>query len=294
MMGNIPVLYAKGKSLAEAWEKSMTELYTNGTRFKTEYDKEGDPLSVDSTMIIIVEDPLSEPHIHRCFPGGLDALEEYRQEVLDGIKDTWIRDRDNPDDKRWEYTYHERLFNYKFFEKSGNENSTNQIEYVIKKLSEKPFTRRAQAITWKVWEDIDISDPACMQSLWFRILPNQKNNWFLNMNVRFRSNDAYDAAFMNMFALIALQKKIAEELSKKTNKKIELGRYCHIADSYHIYGSRIEDFKNRFLKSLETRSFEERTWTMEMAQPFFDEAKPAIEKKLKDQEEKYKNLNNPK
>ena len=287
MTGNIPVLYARGKSLAEAWENSMIELYKNGTQFRTEYDKEGDPLSIDSTMIIVIEEPLSEPRIHRCFPGGLDALEEYRQEVLDGVKDTWIRDRNNPEDTRWEYTYHERLFNYKFFNQSGKEQSINQIDYVIQKLAEKPFTRRAQAITWKVWEDIDISDPACMQSLWFRILPDENNNWYLNLNVRFRSNDAYDAAFMNMFALTALQERIANQLAKKSNKNILVGRYCHIADSYHIYGSRIEDFKSRFLKSLNTRSFEERTWTTEMAQPFFDEAKPIIEKKIKEQEEKY-------
>jgi len=287
MMGNIPVLYAKGKSLAEAWENSLVELYNNGTRFKTEYDKDGDPLSIDSTMIVVVEEPLSEPRIHRCFPGGLDALEEYRQEVLDGIKDTWIRDRNNPKDTRWEYTYHERLFKYKFFNQSGKEQSINQIDYVIQKLAETPFTRRAQAITWKVWEDIDISDPACMQSLWFRILPDDKNNWYLNLNVRFRSNDAYDAAFMNMFALTALQEKVAIQLAKKSKKNILLGRYCHIADSYHIYGSRIDDFQGRFLKSLETRSFDERTWTMEMAQPFFDEAKPLIDKKIKEQEGKY-------
>jgi hypothetical protein len=35
---------------------------------------------------------------------------------------------------------------------------------------------------------------------------------FLNMNVRFRSNDAYKAAFMNIFALVQLQQKIANRV----------------------------------------------------------------------------------
>ena len=37
-----------------------------------------------------VEDPFAEPRIHRAFPGGLEDLEIYRQEVVDGVHDHWI------------------------------------------------------------------------------------------------------------------------------------------------------------------------------------------------------------
>jgi thymidylate synthase len=286
MNGNIPVLHVRGNSLAEAWEKSLLELYEHGARIRTEYDKASSPPSFDATMIVEINDPMGEPRIHRSFPAGLDFLEEYRQEVVDGIKDHWIRDKNDPTDTRWEYTYHERLFNYSFLNGRGEQRSIDQIAYVVEKLASAPHTRRAQAITWKVWEDLNIDDPACMQSLWFRIVPNDEDTWVLNMNVRFRSNDAYEAAFMNMFALTSLQESVARRLEAHAGRTVSLGRYVHIADSYHIYGSRLADFEQRFLAQVRTRSFADRTWTTEMAQPFFDEAKPLIRQKVEQETEK--------
>lgn len=43
MPANIPVIMVTGHSLAEAWEKSLLELYTKGFNIKTEYDKSNDP-----------------------------------------------------------------------------------------------------------------------------------------------------------------------------------------------------------------------------------------------------------
>lgn len=287
---NIPVLFARGKSLAEAWEKSLQLLYAQGIRIRTEYDKASDPPSIDATMIVEVEEPLSEPRIHRSFPAGLDFLEEYRQEVLDGIKDHWIRNKDDPNDTRWEYTYHERLCAYRFMTRRGEEKWVDQIHYIVSRLAEKPYSRRAQAVTWKVWEDLHIDDPACLQSIWCRLVPQAENSSdvVLNMNVRFRSNDAYEAAFLNMFALIALQERMAQQIAERSGRAVSVGRYVHMADSYHIYGSRLADFQSRFLDQMGKRSFEERTWTMEMAQPFFDEAKPLIERKVREETEKQK------
>ncbi len=276
MNGHIPVLFVKGKSLAEAWEKSMSELYRKGCDIKTEYDKAEDPPSKDSSMTIVVHEPLSEPMIHRDFPGGLEDLQEYVLEVLDGIKDHCIRSADNPDDKRWEYTYHQRLFSYNV---PGIETAFDQVEIIAEKLAKVPYTRRAQAITWKVWEDNSCYDPACLQSVWCRLLKGDDEVWFLNTNVRFRSNDAYKAAFMNMFALIQLQVKIAGRISELSGKTIKPGRYVHQADSYHIYGSYFNEFTERFLKALEKRSFEERTFRYCDVKDIMEEAIPGIREK---------------
>lgn len=286
-MNNIPVLMAAGRSLAEAWEKSLIMLYEQGCRLRTEYDKPGEPLSIDATMCIVVEDPLSEPRIHRCFPGALEFLEEYRLEVIEGIKDHWIRDPDDPADTRWEYTYHERLFAYSYVNKEGTPGKIDQIEYIARKLAASPYSRRAQAITWKVWEDINITDPACLQSIWCRIVVDEENAWWLNMNVRMRSNDAYEAAFMNMFAFISLQEQIAERISQLAQVTVKIGRYVHFADSYHIYGRRLEDFEQRFLRAVKTRTFAERTWTMDLAQEFFLAVKPQILQKVQQETEKF-------
>jgi thymidylate synthase len=277
MQGNIPVLSVNGKSLAEAWEKSVLEVYENGCLIKTEYDKPDDPPSKDCSISIVVEDPLAEPMIHRDMPGGLEDLQEYVMEVLDGIKDHWVRDPNDPDDTRWEYTYHQRLFDYALPE-TGK--TFDQIETVAQKLSEVPYTRRAQAITWKVWEDNTCYDPACLQSIWCRVLKGENDQWLLNTNIRFRSNDAYKAAFMNMFAFIQLQKKIAERISELSGKNVILGRYVHQADSYHIYGSYMEEFENRFLRMQKERSFEDRTYRFEDIKGVMEEAIPGIIEKV--------------
>lgn len=273
MYGNILVLYVEGNNLAEAWEKSLISVHSKGCNIKTEYDKPVDPPSKDCSMVLVVKDPLSEPMIHKDLPGGLEDLQEYVMEVIDGIKDQCIRDSADPEDTRWEYTYHQRLFSYSV---PGLNKTYDRTDLIANKLAKTPHTRRAQAITWKVWEDNFCYDPACLQSIWCRLLPDNADNWYLNTNVRFRSNDAYKAALMNMFALIQLQKKIAEKISKLSEKTVKLGRYVHQADSYHIYGSYFKEFEERFLKALKNRTFEERTYRYEDVKCIMDEAIPLI------------------
>lgn len=274
MQGQIPVFFSEGNSLAEAWENSLIQVYDKGCDIKTEYDKPEDPPSKDASMTIVVHDPLSEPMIHKDFPGGLEDLQEYVMEVVDGIKDHCVRSAaDDPEDTRWEYTYHQRLFTYQV---PGSDKIYDQIDLIADKLAKTPYSRRAQAVTWQVWEDNFCYDPACLQSIWCRLLQDDEKKWFLNTNIRFRSNDAYKAAFMNMFAFIQLQKRIAEKISKKTGFKVNLGRYVHQADSYHIYGSYLPEFTQRFLGSLEKRTFEERTFRYEDVKDIMQEAIPAI------------------
>jgi thymidylate synthase len=275
-MHDIPVLHVAGASLAQAWESSLLELWTNGTNVATQYDVEGDPPSKDCTMMIVVQDPLSEPMIHKDMPGGLADLQEYVMEVCDGIKDRWVRDPKDPNDKRWEYTYHNRLFDYVTPGFLG----FDQIESICKQLYDCLYTRRAQAITWKVWEDNACYDPPCLQSIWCRILPGDE--LYLNMNVRFRSRDAYKAAFMNMFALVHLQKKIAARISELIKREVKLGRYVDFSDSYHIYGKNLKEFEGRFMKAMQERSFQQRTMRYCDVRDMMDEAIPDIMRKVAD------------
>jgi thymidylate synthase len=275
-MKGIPVLHVEAGSIARAWELSLIELHQKGCNVKTEYDKPEDPPSKDATMLITITDPLGEPMIHKDFPGGPVELQEYVMEVCDGIKDHLVRDPNDPKDTRWEYTYHQRLFKYAV----PSLRTFDQIETVCQKLAKTPHTRRAQAVTWKVWEDNDCYDPACLQSIWCRILV-EEGQPVLSMNVRFRSNDAYKAAFMNIFALVQLQKRIADRITGLTGKPVVLGRYCHLADSYHIYGSYFKEFEGRFLGMLQKREFEQRTMRYEDVRDMMEEAKPMILEKAR-------------
>ena len=275
-MAGIPVLMADGDCIARAWENALVLLYNSGCNIKTQYDKPDDPSSKDATMIITVDEPLAEPMIHRDFPGGFEELQEYVMEVCEGIKDHCVRDPNDPSDTRWEYTYHQRLFQYTV----PTHGEMDQIEHICRQLADAPYTRRAQAITWKVWEDTACYDPACLQSVWCRII-HEGDRPLLNMNVRFRSNDAYKAAFMNMFALTHLQAKIAARISELSGKSIELGRYCHMADSFHIYGSNLPEFEARFLGAIRKRTFEQRTMRYEDVREIMEGARPAILEKAR-------------
>jgi thymidylate synthase len=276
-MNGIPVLHVEADCIARAWELSLVELRQRGCVIQTEYDKPEDPPSRDATMLITITDPLSEPMIHKDFPGGPIELQEYVMEVCEGIKDHLVRNPDDPADTRWEYTYHQRLFAYR----APGLDPVDQIERVCQKLAQAPHTRRAQAITWKVWEDNDCYDPACLQSIWCRIL-EQDGVPVLSMNVRFRSNDAYKAAFMNIFALVQLQQRIAAQIAERRGHPIRVGRYCHLADSYHIYGSNLREFESRFLGALEKRTFEQRTLRYADVRDMMEEARPMLLEKARE------------
>ena len=188
-MRNIPVFHVSGRTLAEAYESALVTLYRDGIRLRTQYDKEGDPLSIDATMNITIHDPGADPMIHKAFPGGFSDLREYVYE-LEGRKDSWVKCINDPEDTRWEYTYHGRMANYgQWKEKSADGTSemtgdfdVDQVRYVIDKLVEQPFTRQAQMITWMPNLDLECYDPPCLQSLWYRILEDSDGVWWLNCN----------------------------------------------------------------------------------------------------------------
>jgi thymidylate synthase len=261
----IPVLKVEGETIPEVWEKAVIVCWEQGVSIRTEYDKETDPPSKDCSMIMVIRDPLAEPRIHRAFPGGLGDLEIYRQEVVDGIHDSWI----DPEHGKWSYTYHERLYAYPY----GGER-IDQIDYIVGKLAETGFTRRAQAITWNVRTDRIVSDPPCLQRLWCRLTPDDEG-FVLNVNCHWRSRDAYKAAFMNLFALTDLMRVIGEEIAYRTSKPVRLGRYAEFIDSFHIYGSYFKEFEG-FLGTVKKREFKDRVWDTKFAEPLFEEAREKL------------------
>ena len=275
-MNGIPVLVAEGDCLTRAWENSLIKLYEEGCEISTQYDKPSDPPSKDATMIVTVTDPLAEPMIHRDFPGGFEDLQEYVMEVCEGIKDHWVRDPDDPNDTRWEYTYHQRLFKYE-----------------VPTLREPSIRSSRSASSWR--RPTTLAAPRrlpgrCGKTRTATIRPacrasgagsSHRRAAALSMNVRFRSNDAYKAAFMNMFALVQLQQRIAQRVAELSGREVQLGRYCHMADSYHIYGSNLAEFQARFLGAMQNRDFAGRTVRYADVKDLMDEARPAILEKVR-------------
>jgi thymidylate synthase len=290
-MESIPVLHVEGQSLAEAYEKALLALHEKGTRFRTQYDKPGDPASLDSTMDITVHDPLAEPMIHKAFPGGIEDLREYVME-LQGAKDHWVKNMNDLADTRWEYTYHGRLANWGAWKEIRDYESVevgafkiNQIEAVVNKLVRQPFTRQAQMITWMPNMDLDCYDPPCLQSLWYRISEDAQGVWWLNCNIRFRSNDAWGAHFMNMFGFVLFNRDIiAAEVGKRAGKTVKLARLNWHADSFHIYGKDLDAARQRLFDRVRTTPFEERVYAFSdpMIQEIYTEAEAVVREKIRE------------
>ena len=287
-MKDIPVLFVEGDSLAESYEKALIALYDRGIRMKTQYDKPGHPESIDATMNITIREPWSDPMIHKAFPGGIEDLREYTMELL-GFKDHWVKNMDDPDDTRWEYTYHQRLADWGTWKRRGPQTAgapgtgVDQIAKVLDKLAGQPFTRQAQMITWMPFMDFDVYDPPCLQSIWYRLLEDD-GGYSLNCNVRFRSNDAWGANFMNMFGFVQFNKTlIVDPLTERLGKPVSFGRMNWHADSYHLYGKDQADFRSRFLDRLNATDFGERVYRFfdGMVCEIWEESEKTVIEKIK-------------
>jgi thymidylate synthase len=200
-------LFVKGKTLPEAYHKSIEALYHDGELTECpDYNQK----QKECSMTIVVEEPFSEPMISKLFIGGHTDLEQYVQEVLDGILDFKIG-------HGWDYTYHNRI--------------AEQLPFIYDELKRNPDSRRAviDVRDWKADTRHGNTSPACLQHIQF-FIRNKK----LHMKVLMRSNDATEAAFMNMFAFIMLLKRVSGVLG------VETGTYTHRANSFHCYE---KDFK---------------------------------------------------
>lgn len=194
---------AEGLSLPEAYHKSLLILDKYGELSPCpDYNTTQKELS----LTLYVAEPLKEPMISKLFIGGSKELEQYRQEILDGILDFEI-ERGN-----WAYTYHSRM--------------AEQIPFIERELKRNPSSRRA-VVDIRDWRHDSMEgneNPACLQHIQYFIREDK-----LCCKVLFRSNDACKATYMNAFALIMLQQRLADKLG------VKMGSYSHRANSFHCY-----------------------------------------------------------
>jgi len=257
-------IFVEARTIAKAWEKAVVKTWEKGDEIKTDYDHPGDPPSKDTDALIVVKNPLAEPRIHKAFPGGLNDLLKYREEVVNGVHDHWV----DPEHGKWSYTYHGRLVAYplvRVFGPDGKEKDpendvidpkvdtfrverVNQLEDILDDLQRAGHSRRAVAGIWRPSFDIKHKDPPCLDLVQFRVFGDNK----LRMSILIRSNDNFKAAFMNMYAFTELQKDMARRLSERTGREIVPEEYHHHALSFHLYGSYFREFAG-FMEQLTKR-----------------------------------------
>ena len=171
-------------------------------------------------------------------------------EVLDGILNFRIG-------KGWDYTYNSRI--------------SEQLPFIYKELERNPFSRRAviDVRDWRYDSKEGNTSPACLQHIQFMV-----RNGKLHLKILMRSNDAPEATFMNAFAFIMLQKKVAEDLG------YGVGSYTHRANSFHCYE---KDFGllEGYVQGIKTKDFSELTYEYEgFYRELMEESIPEIMKKV--------------
>ena len=265
--GNQPVIIIRAKTLSSAFVRTLKALWEKGCNIQTSFDRKGDPPGKDATVLVEIEDPFGEPRLHKLgWPGEFKDLETYRLEVVAGVHDHWIE----RGGQRWNYTYHERLFAYNV----GDGKKVNQIENMIRLMVSVPdfFRRRFQVITWIPSIDPFIKDPPCLQRLHFRWLPGEDEYWVLNLNSDWRSRDFLNAWFMNVWAMIDLQRIVAKEVGRRKGIKIKVGRYTDKSDSLHIYGKDFQTVEG-MLKRIKKVHHRKLCWRTNKAESFFESAR---------------------
>ena len=258
--------FVKGNSLPEAYHNALKELYKHGEVLScNDYAQNQKEVS----MTFVVEDPMSEPMISRLYIGGFYELQQYLMEVLDGILDFKIGDSQNA----WEYTYHDRIVNFPVTQATHpnipahGQSAIDQLKFVIADLQRSPDSRRAVINIRDNSVDPFISHPACLQNMQFLIRDGK-----LHMKILMRSNDAVEATFMNAFAFIMLQKKVADALG------LSVGSYTHRANSFHCYEKDFE-LLEQYMDGITNKPFDEITYDyQDFFRDIMEEAIPEIEK----------------
>ena len=218
----------KAKTVSEAWQKAVLECWNKGAEVPTEYGEKSKELL---GLTVVVEEPFAEPRVHRgdLLVAVKDSLKKYYDEVLRGTLDHAVKEG------KIHYTYHERLFSYP-------PKAIQQIDFIIKKLRETHYSRRAQAITWDPEKDIGVDSPPCLQRVWCTVRDGK-----LVFNTCWRSRDIFRAMHMNILALTELQKMVSEQVG------VEVGPYLDFSSSAHINEKTYGDVE-RFIRVVERRS----------------------------------------
>lgn len=239
-------ILVKAETLPQAYHQALLELAENGDYTPCpDYNTN----QKECSMTMVVTNPLGEPLISRLFIGGFKELEQYRLEMLDGILDFEI-DRGN-----WAYTYHSRM--------------AEQIPFIIRDLKRNPSSRRAviDIRDWRHDAAEGNENPACLQHIQFFIREGK-----MHAKVLFRSNDACKATYMNAFALIMLQKRLADELG------VEMGTYTHRANSFHCYEKDFGMLDGYIKRIREAEDMDDITYEYEEVwKPMMEAARPEIE-----------------
>lgn len=196
--------FIRGRSISDAWHRGLNLIWRQGQEIT---DERGTKIRELLSLQVVVEDPYQEM-IPQEYSWNEDRLEEYALQLLSA---------ENPG---FEYTYGERLRSWSW---QGTA-PVDQIEHVIHRLKDSPFTRRATAVTWIPPLDESKEEIPCMIVDDFKLRDGR-----LNLSVFFRSHDFAGAYPANLYGLARVLEYVSHEIGASP------GSISTTSASAHIY-----------------------------------------------------------
>jgi len=241
-------IFIEAQTLPEAYHRGIMALFTDGQMADCEDWNFKDLMNygqLECRMTLHIEEPLREPRISRLIICGPRELEQYRLEMLEGLLDFSVDveiERNGRIEALEDYTYHHRMVH-----------PIDQLAFVLGELrrTAEMSSRRAVIGIRDNRRDSELANPACLQNIQFFVRGGK-----LDICVLFRSNDFAQAFFMNAFALICLQEKIAGELG------LPVGTYSQTSNSMHVYQKDFAVF-NAYAEKVARQPIEELTYDYE-------------------------------
>jgi len=240
----------KADNLAQAWERAVIAVMQHAPE---RFIQAPDYLcrQRDAPVFIIVKNALNEPRIHPKAPVQPKQADEYSKNVIFGM--------DNPDkENKFDYTYFGRFRRYpdcemraewpnvvsedkieETMKKIGEENSKikiiDQVQLAIDTLKKDPSRRSIVMSSWIVARDSikfgpkrEKTSSPCISYMQPQII-DENGEKKLHLFVIMKTNDLFNAWPLNAYAIVELQKYMAEQIG------VGVGSYNHLSVSMNIY-----------------------------------------------------------
>jgi thymidylate synthase len=268
------ILYIEKNDVASAWIEAVRRVFLEGDDIETQYDREGDPPAKDSTVLITIREPFSNPmtvgtknrelklkskHGNEWVVYGHKGDVVLAHEIRGGyIEMVLYGDEEYRKGKSYSYDYNDRLTNWTPYEK-------RDIRYkkykaiIFKILRLLRIKRKLHNIEFPSINQISLiieglkKSPISrrIQAITWKPFVDPYNSespclqrlWFrvkdgkLISEASWRSRDLWSAWQSNVNAVMRIQEQIARELN------VEIGEYIDFSNSLHIYGKDINKAK---------------------------------------------------
>lgn len=214
----------------QAWERAI-ENCLHGPNFIFGSKKEPKKARDSSQLIILSKRAVQQVECRMLHPKAtFKTINQYCEEFTSEFLQEQM-EMDDDDDRKHPYTYYERLTRYE-----GNENITNQLQVMKRKLEQQIKTKipsnQTQAITWIPFNDtMDDAHPVCLQRIWLRWYEGN----YVDLHFDWRSRDLINAWQSNLIALVDMMNR---EVIKPNDCTI--ARVVDYNDSLHIYEADIK------------------------------------------------------